>query len=296
MRVKRVGTATSLTLAPSTLTKLIGDEFAALFKKEQGQDISDLKKRAIEYNRELLEGGSDLRIPVAALAVGQPLLEAIKKTTNLTDDELKKTYDTFEFTTKDALRGYQPDVLNLTKVRPLNHFFGLHTFYPTFASGEGAAPFRTLADYENNLKRHREYVTYLDRAIARFRQGQAAGVVETKLTTRNMIEQIESQLEQGVETSTFYGPVKKFPAEIGAADRARLKAEYRTVIAGELYPAMRRLRDYLKAEYLPAAREGAGIMYMKGGNQLYRELVRSTTTLPLEPEEVHQLGLREVAR
>jgi hypothetical protein len=72
-------------------------EFAALFKKEQGQDISDLKKRAIEYNRELLEGGSDLRIPVAALAVGQPLLEAIKKTTNLTDDELKKTYDTFEF-------------------------------------------------------------------------------------------------------------------------------------------------------------------------------------------------------
>src|SRR4051812_41322997 len=74
-------------------------------------------------------------------------------------DQLNETdqlaYDTFEYTTKDTLRSYDPAILNLTKVRPINHFFGIHTFYPTFASGKGGAPFNTLEDYENNLKRHK---------------------------------------------------------------------------------------------------------------------------------------------
>jgi uncharacterized protein (DUF885 family) len=110
-------------------------------------------------------------------------------------------YDTFDYTTKDTLRGYQPDILSLTEVRPLNHFFGIHTFYPTFASGKGGAPFNTLEDYENNLKRHNDFVTYLDRAIGRFREGEQSGVVETKLTVRNMIEQLDNQLKLSPEDS-----------------------------------------------------------------------------------------------
>jgi uncharacterized protein (DUF885 family) len=110
-------------------------------------------------------------------------------------------YDTFEYQTRDTLRGLQPDMLALTAVRPLNHFFGFHTFYPTFASGKGAAPFKTVEDYENNLKRHKEFVVLLDRAIGRFRQGQESGVVETKMTVRNMVEQLDTQLGQKVEES-----------------------------------------------------------------------------------------------
>ena len=205
-------------------------------------------------------------------------------------------YDTFEYQTKDALRGLQPDMLALTVVRPLNHFFGFHTFYPTFASGQGAAPFKTLEDYENNLKRHKEFVVLVDRSIERFRQGQASGVVETKMTVRNMIEQLDNQLKQPVEESSYYGPVKKFPDTVPAADRERLTAAYRAAVADELYPALTRLRDYLKNDYLASARDGAGIMYMKGGDKLYRYQIQSTTTLPLAPEEIHETGLKEVAR
>ncbi|HEY0164919.1 MAG TPA: DUF885 domain-containing protein, partial [Sphingomicrobium sp.] len=205
-------------------------------------------------------------------------------------------YDVFEYTTKDALRGYQPDMLALTAPRPMNHFFGFHTFYPTFASGKGAAPFKTLVDYENNLKRHRDFVTYIDRAIGRFREGQASGVVETKMTVRNMIEQLDNQLKQSPEDSPYYGPVKEFPAEIAAADRTRLTAEHRAAIADGIYPALTRLRDYLKTEYLPAARAGAGLKYMAGGDKLYQLLIESTTTLPLTADEIHTLGLSEVAR
>jgi uncharacterized protein (DUF885 family) len=215
-------------------------------------------------------------------------------------DQLDETdqlaYDTFEFTTKDTLRGYQPDILSLTKVRPLNHFYGLHTFYPTFASGQGGAPFNTVQDYENNLKRHRDFVIYIDRAIGRFKEGQAAGVVETKMTVRNMIEQLDGQLKLKPEDSPYFGPAKNFPEAIGAADRERLSKSLRSAIADEIYPALTRLRDYLKNDYLASARDGFGLMYMKGGDHLYRYEIQSTTTLPMTPEEIHEIGLKEVAR
>ena len=103
------------------------------------------------------------------------------------------------------------EILDVTKVRPINHFSGFHTFYPTFSSGAGGAPFKTVADYDNALKRHAGYVVLLDRAIGRFKQGEAAGVFETKMTIKNVIEQLDTQLKQPVEESPFYGPVKKFP-------------------------------------------------------------------------------------
>jgi uncharacterized protein (DUF885 family) len=111
-----------------------------------------------------------------------------------------------------------------------------------------------------------------------------------------MIEQLDTQLAQKPEDSPYFGPVKAFPDSIGAADRARLTTQYRNAITGQIYPALTRLRDFLKTEYLPKARDGYGLMYMKGGDKLYRYLVHSTTTLPLTPEEIHQTGLKEVAR
>ena len=204
-------------------------------------------------------------------------------------------YDVFKFGTQDTLAGLRPELLALTRVRPMNHFFGLHTFYPTLSSGQGAAPFKTLVDYENALKRHRDYVGFLDAAIVRWREGMASGVVDTRLTVRNMIEQLDSQLKQG-DQSSFLGPLKQFPDTIPVADRTRLTADYKTMLDGQIRPALTRVRDFLRNEYLPAAREGVGLMHMQGGPALYAYQVRSTTTLDLGPDEIHQLGLGEVAR
>ncbi len=205
-------------------------------------------------------------------------------------------YDTFAFATKETLKRLDPALLALNCVRPINHFAGLQTYYPTLSSGKGAAPFATLADYENALKRHAGYVRYLDAAVVRFREGRAAGVVDTKLTIRNVIDQFDTQLNQSPEESAFYGPIREFPASIGPADRARLAQAYRAMIADQIHPAYRRIRDYLKADYLPAARDEVGLSAMKGGAVAYANLIEANTTLPLGSEEVHQLGLREVAR
>uniref|UniRef100_UPI00286BDE03 DUF885 domain-containing protein n=1 Tax=Sphingomonas sp. TaxID=28214 RepID=UPI00286BDE03 len=164
------------------------------------------------------------------------------------------------------------------------------------ASGKGAAPFNTVVDYENNTKRHAGYAIWVDRAIERFKEGEASGVVTTKLTIRNVIEQLDNQLAQKPEDSQYYGPLKQFPASFGAADKARLTAATRAAIVDEIYPANRRLRDYLKNDYLPKARDGAGELYMKGGDALYRYQIRSTTTTDMTPEQIHALGLSEVAR
>lgn len=205
-------------------------------------------------------------------------------------------YDIFKLNQEEGLENLSEDYLSLTRVRPLNHFFGFHTFYPTFASGDGTAPFETLEDYENNLKRHAGFVTLIDRSIERFREGQASGVVETKLTVRNMIEQLDTQLAQSTEESPYFGPTKKFPESFTDAQKADLTARYRAVIENDLYPALTRLRDYLKDEYLADAREGVGLTFMKGGDKLYAKLIRDTTTLDITADEIHNLGLSEVAR
>jgi uncharacterized protein (DUF885 family) len=205
-------------------------------------------------------------------------------------------YDVFKRQTEMSLRGLTPEMLALTAVRPIDHFFGFHTFYPDLASGEGAAPFKTVEDYENNLKRHRQYPLLLDRAIGRFREGMKSSVVQPKLVVQNVIDQLNLQLDQGVEGSTFYAPVKKFPEGISPADQSRLRAAHASVIRNEIQPAYVRLRDFLKNEYFPQAREGVGLVHMKGGPQLYTHLIEQNTTLPLTADYVHNLGLSEVAR
>jgi uncharacterized protein (DUF885 family) len=287
--------------APAEVQKSAHDRLFDLFK---ASDEASLKRNPLNalfrgdlrYADRLGDGITDEYYAAERAAAEADLaaLHAIpREALNATD---QVAYDVFDFSTRDSLRGLQPDILALTAVRPMNHFFGYHTFYPTFASGKGAAPFKTLVDYENNLKRHRDFVTYIDRAIGRFRQGEATGVVETKMTIRNMIEQLDTQLKQKPEESAYFGPVKQFPAEIGAADRARLTQAYRAAITDELYPVLTRLRDFLRTEYLPRARDGAGLLYMKGGDKLYQQLIESTTTLPLTANEIHELGLSEVAR
>jgi uncharacterized protein (DUF885 family) len=205
-------------------------------------------------------------------------------------------YDVFQWQTELGLRALGPDILPLSMVRPIDHFNGIHVFYPDIASGQSAAPFKTVKDYRDSISRHHQYARIIDASIGRFRQGLATGVVQPKLVVRNVIDQLDLQLKQGVEGSTFYAPLMAFPAGIPAADQARLRAETATVIRDEILPADRGLRDFLANEYLPQARDGVGLIHMKGGPKLYAFLIEQNTTLPLSAEEVHALGLRVVAR
>ena len=204
-------------------------------------------------------------------------------------------YDVFAYNQQREQEGYAPAILAASEVRPVNHFSGFHTFYPNFASGQSAAPFKTVEDYENNLKRHEDYIAITDRAIGKFREGMETGVYETELTIGNVVSQLDTQLAMPVEESPFFMPVKNFPEEFSAEEKARLTAEY-TAATEEIYAAHERMRDFLRDEYMAVARDSVGLSQMKGGAELYRHMVEGTTTLPLEPDYLHELGLSEVAR
>lgn len=205
-------------------------------------------------------------------------------------------YDVFKWQTDLNIRGNTKAMRALTDVRPIDHFNGIQTQYPDIASGQGAAPFSTVTDYENNIKRNHQYAAQIDVAIGRFKEGLASGVVQPKLVVQRVIEQLDLQLKSGFEASPFAMPLKKFPDTINPADRARLSTETKASVIDAILPAYQRLRTFLAKDYLPKARAGAGLVYMKGGPTLYKYLIEANTTLPLTADEVHATGLSEVAR
>jgi uncharacterized protein (DUF885 family) len=205
-------------------------------------------------------------------------------------------YDVFEYQTKQTLDGLTPEFVALNVVRPVNHLNGLHVQYPDVSSGKSAARFQTVEDYDNGLKRMAGFVTYLDRAIGRMKEGMKSGVVESKLTMKLMLPQLDELVGQGVEKSPFWQPITDMPAAFSAADKTRLTEAYRQMLSAQIVPAFERLRTFVKGEYLPAARDGVGLSAMKGGDKLYRYLAESQTTTKLTPEEIHAIGLKEVGR
>jgi len=297
MNLSAASAADSASPAPSAadaaLLKLFNDSDEASLKRNP---LSAIFRGDTRYADQLGDYVTDsyLAGEKAALESDLAALRGIDRSRLTPIDRI--AYDVFKWQTEINLKGFAPDLLAVTKVQPVDHFSGFHTFYPGFASGEGAAPFKTVQDYENNLKRHHDYVAMIDRWIGRFREGMKAGVVEPKLVVNNMIDQLNLQIEQGVEGSTFYGPVKSFPDDIAPADQARLRAATAAEIRDGILPAYIRFRDFLKNEYLPVARDSVGLVGLKGGDKLYAHLIESNTTLPLKAEDVHQLGLSEVAR
>lgn len=210
--------------------------------------------------------------------------------------ERQISYDIFALNKREQVEMLQPDMRALSAVRPFNHFGGLHVEFPSLVSTDGTVPYQNEADYRRALALSAAFPTVLDNAIAQFRRGIETGVVEPRITVENMIAQIDALLAQPAEQSPFYSPVLKFPDSVPATSREQLRQAYAATIKDQLYPAYRRLRTFLAEEYLPAARKEPGLSAMKGGPALYREMVELQTTLPLDPAEVHKLGLSEVAR
>ncbi|HYI40152.1 MAG TPA: DUF885 domain-containing protein [Allosphingosinicella sp.] len=213
----------------------------------------------------------------------------------LSADE-RVAYDVFEWQRGMDLKGLEGELFAATAVRPVDHFNGFHTFFAELSSGQGIAPYKTVEDYENGLSRAEDFAALADGAIARMEQGLAAGVVQPRLVMANVVEQLDAMLAEGVEGSSFYRPVANFPAEVPESDRARLRAAYTESIATRIRPAVTRLRDFVRDRYLPKARPTVGLQDMEGGPALYRHLVALSTTTDMSPDEIHRIGLAEVAR
>ena len=179
---------------------------------------------------------------------------------------------------------------------PITHTGGVPVRLAQWAGGEGSQPMKTTANYEHFLARLRGVPGWIDQAIANMRQGMAAGIVLPRAIVERTLPQFDGLLPADPQQSPYLAGVRNFPAGVPEADRTRLREAYAAVVRDQLVPAVTRLRAFMRERYLPAARASAGYGGLPGGAQWYELLVRSFTTTDMTPAQIHELGLREVAR
>jgi uncharacterized protein (DUF885 family) len=179
---------------------------------------------------------------------------------------------------------------------PINQFYNPSNRFVQMGSGGGIQPFKTVEDYENFLSRMDGFVTWMAQAQANMREGMSRGLTQPRILMERVVPQLESQLVSSVEESAFYRPVANMPDTFSEQDRERLTAAYAAAIETQLIPAYLSMRDFIRDEYIPAARESHGINALPGGPERYAYLVRRTTTTDFTPEQIHATGLAEVSR
>ncbi|MCE3285277.1 MAG: hypothetical protein K0R70_1533 [Steroidobacteraceae bacterium] len=179
---------------------------------------------------------------------------------------------------------------------PLNQAGGLLTLMPALGSATNAQPFQTVQDYERWLRRLDGLVVWMDQAIANMREGAAKGIVQPRAVMEKVLPQLEAMIVPRAQDSQYYAPVTQFPAAIEQADRDRLTAQYTQALDTRLLPAYRRLHDYVRNEYLPRTRSTVAWTALPDGEAWYAFQVQEHTTTTMGAEEIHELGLSEVAR
>jgi uncharacterized protein (DUF885 family) len=183
------------------------------------------------------------------------------------------------------------------RLLPMSPFDGgLAMDLPLYGDGSGAQPFETVADYDRWLARARMFPRWADAAMAAMREGMARGVVHPRVVMWKVVAQLEELLAADPERSVFYGPIARMPPDWPAAERARLARAFVELIERDLDPAYRRLRDFIRDDYLPACRTSVGWSALPDGERWYASEVRRHTTTRLTPDEIHAIGLSEVAR
>jgi len=181
---------------------------------------------------------------------------------------------------------------------PLNHFDNVPSTLANYAGGTGSQPLETPAQYRAYLRRLEQLPAWIDQAIANMKDGIRAGVVQPKIVTERMLPQFRQLRSSNVEASVFYSPAARMPAassQFPDADKRALASGYRQAAAG-IDAALARLVAFLDTDYLKAGRTTAGYGALPDGAAWYRARIRNNTNLDLTPDEIHALGLKEVAR
>jgi uncharacterized protein (DUF885 family) len=157
-------------------------------------------------------------------------------------------------------------------------------------------PFDTIKDYENWIGRLRGFGTYLDQGTALLQIGIREKRTQARVIMERVKSQIAAQRVTNPEDSPFYEPIKKMPATIPAPEQARLAAAGRAAIAEVVLPAFARFDKFFANKYLPACRSIVGVSATTDGAAFYRNRIAYHTTTNLSADEIHAIGLKEVAR
>ncbi|HFG6925063.1 DUF885 domain-containing protein [Acinetobacter baumannii] len=213
--------------------------------------------------------------------------EAIDSTGFSVTDQLNK--DLMIYQLKEILKNYDLKLYEM----PFNQMWGLHLQFPGFIS---SIPFDNAKQYQDYISRLKQIPLILDQGIQLAKQGQKDGLMPPKYLIEKVAKQINSIAAPAGADSVFASPLKQFPKNISKAEQERLSREILQTIDQNVRPAYQKLGTFIQKDYLPYGRQHEGIWSLPNGDELYRFYVENNTTTSESPENIHQLGLKEVAR
>ena len=156
--------------------------------------------------------------------------------------------------------------------------------------------FTTESDYLNWFERVKGYTQNVKNSLINNREGLSKGYTQPRLVTEGVVSQIESLLDAEIDSHPYLRVFLGSDEVLGKDDAQELISEVKTYILEELNPAYQELATFLREEYLPQSRAGIGIKEVPNGREWYEYLARYHTTTDLTPDEIHEIGLQEVAR
>jgi uncharacterized protein (DUF885 family) len=171
--------------------------------------------------------------------------------------------------------------------------FNADTFFWT--GMEERDPFRTADQYRRYLARMAEVPQFFDENIANMRAGLKRGFTVPKVATLGRDKSIEPYLQPGAD-NPYFAALARMPDNIPQAEQAQLRAQAEAVIRTSIVPAYTRLLAFMRTEYIPHARENIAAESLPDGKAYYAAMIRKFTTTDLTADQIHAIGLKEVAR
>jgi uncharacterized protein (DUF885 family) len=190
---------------------------------------------------------------------------------------------------EDGIRGTD---LKLNEM-PIDQFNGIHLLLAQFVS---ALPFDSTKHYEDYLARLDQVPRLFDQLIDVLRQGEKDQLMPPRFLLEKTVTQCRSIAAAAGEASVFGRPVAKFADSVPQADRQRLHDAIVAAVDGKVRPAYAKLAAFIETDYAPKGRVEPGMWSLPNGDALYRYDVEQQTTTTMTPQQIHELGLAEVAR
>ena len=179
---------------------------------------------------------------------------------------------------------------------PINQMWTLQLNIGQYAAGLSAQPFKTVKDYNDWLLRLDDYIIWLNSAENRMKEGIKSGYVLPKSLIKKVIPQLKTILNSDLKENLFYSPARQFPSDFSEDQKSILKEKYKIVVLNKIIPAYQKLYDFMSNEYLLEGRDSSGIDAIDNGLDYYDYSIRLYTTTDMTADEIHNLGLNEVAR
>src|SRR5580698_9715008 len=209
-------------------------------------------------------------------------------TTGLSDQEqLSKDLMARELADEQEAAAFKPWEM------PVDQFNGLHSELPQLVS---ILSFDSVKDYNDYIARLKKIPTAFQQISDNMMTGIDDHRVPPKYLLEKVLVQVNAIAQQKPEDTPFARPLKKFPANISAADQERIKAELLDAVQKQVLPAYTRFARLLQGQYIPAGRTEYGVWSLPDGDKYYAFRVHQSTTTDLTPDQIHQIGLDEVKR